>query len=183
MKNLLLFINGLCLSSIYITSPLLIPSLYNKDVTLRPLSVHDALLLTTTASATKKVQTDVVDDTANNNTSTTTAVLNVSENSESAHDNSLGIAVSTDTTNTQNIPTATINNFVYLLTTYILGKAIGQYLFTKRRKISLAIRSIPIFGRLLQQSRGSRILPPWRIACIAISILVSLVIITGKSAR
>lgn len=160
MKNLLLYINGLCLSSIYITSPLLIPSLYNKDVNLRPLSVHDALLITNSA---KKATT-----------------FNVSENN-GTHNNSFG-TVSTDI-NTQNIPTATINNFVYLLTSYIMGKAIGQYLFTKRTRISLAIRSIPLVGRLLllQSSRGSRILPPWRIACISVSILVSLVIITGKS--
>jgi len=168
------------MSSIYITSPLLIPSLYSKDVNLRPLSVHDALLLTTTANSAKKVQTNaIVTDTANNNTSTTTAVLNVSENSGSAHD-SFG-TVSTDVTNTQNIPTATINNFVYLLTSYIVGKAIGQYLFTKRRKISLVIRSIPLLGRLLLQSRGStqsRIPPSWRIVCVIISLIISLVIIT-----
>ena len=107
--------------------------------------------------------------------------MNDSENSGSAHNNSFG-TVSTDVTNTQNIPTATINNFVYLLISYIVGKAIGTYLFTKRTRISLVIRSIPLLGRLLLQSRGSRILPPWRIVCIAVSILVSLVIITGKSA-
>ena len=176
MKNLLLYINGLCLSSIYITSPLLIPSLYNKEVNLRPLSVHDALLMTT--NSVKKVQTDSLVETSNNKTSSTTT----SENSESAYD-SVGTVSTTDITNNQNIPTATINNFSYLLLSYIIGKAIGQYLFTKRTRISLAIRSIPLLGRLLLQSRGSRILlPPWRIACIAVSILVSLVIITGKFA-
>jgi len=138
-------------------------------------------MTTTTAKKASKVQTDAIVDTANSTSTTITSILNASEDS-STHDNSVG-TISTDVTNNQNIPTATISSFVYLLTSYIVGKAIGQYLFTKRTRISLVIRGIPLLGRLLQQSRGSRILPPWRIACIAVSILVSLVIITGKSAR
>jgi len=153
MRNLLLFVDGAVHAALWTTGPLLLPSLISHNVKQRPFSAEEALTMTGTVPRMDGNNTNII--------ATTGGVGEVI--SMMNHD---------PFKNPHPLP---IYSMVPMLLVFLVGRALGCHVMDRRYGIHS--RLILLVRRLPCCTMPMRNTPSWRVACLAVSVMISLLVL------